>query len=101
MAVSQVGHTDDTKTGDSAGSLGTIPTGTTQAILVCEDNSLRWRADGTAPTASVGHRMDVGDRLILAGNDYGDFLRNFSYINLTTSSNASLQVTFLNGFDRA
>jgi hypothetical protein len=45
--------------------------------------------------------MDVGDRLILAGNDYGDFLRNFSYINLTTSSNASLQVTFLNGFDRA
>ena len=98
---SQLGHTDSTKSDDNAGSLGTIPTGTTQAILTCEDNSLRWRADGTAPTASVGVRMDVGDKMTLSGNDYGDFLRNFSYINLNSGSNASLQISFLNGFDRA
>jgi hypothetical protein len=96
-----LGHTDSTKAADSAGGLGTIPTGTTQAILTCEDNSLRWRADGTDPTAAVGNRMDAGDRLLLFGNDYNAFLTNFSYINLTGGANASLQAEFLDGFDRA
>lgn len=101
MAIRQLGHTDSTKSDDNAGSIGTIPTGTTQAILKCEDNSLRWRADGTAPTASVGKRMDVGDEVLFVGNDYGDMLRNFSYINLTSSANASIQASFFSGFDRA
>jgi D-serine deaminase-like pyridoxal phosphate-dependent protein len=101
MAVNQLGHTDSTKTGDSAGGIGTIPTTTSQAILKCEDNALRWRADGTAPTATVGKRMDVGDELLLVGNHYGTFLEQFSYINLTPGSNASLQIVFLTGFDRA
>jgi len=101
MAVNQTGHTDDTKSADTAGGLGTIPAGTTQAVIKCEDNSLRWRADGTDPTADVGKRMDVGDEHLFVGNDYGDFLRNFSYINLTAGSNASIQASFFSGFDRA
>jgi len=32
-----------------------------------EAGQIRWRADGTAPTASVGHLMEVGDPLILEG----------------------------------
>jgi len=102
MSVSQLGHIDDTKTGDTAGvPSGTIPVGTTQILVTFEDNSCRWRADGTAPTAVIGTRQDPGDKILLEGNDYQDFVRAFSYINLTVGSNASVQMAFRNGFDRA
>jgi hypothetical protein len=102
MGVTQTGHIDDTKTADTAAApTGTIPTTFSQVIIQCEDNSIRWRADGTAPTTVIGQRMDPGDILILAGNDYADLMRRFSYINATAGSNGSLQFTFLTGYDRA
>lgn len=101
MAVSFLGFLDSTKAADSAGSIGTIPTGATQAIFTVEDNPIRWRADGTAPTASVGTRQDVGDKIIFTGNDYHDAMIAFSYINLNAGSNGSISAQFMNGFDRA
>jgi hypothetical protein len=97
----QTGHLDTTKADDNAGSIGTIPIRTTQAIITCEDNAIRWRADGTAPTAAVGTLMNVGDVLTLAGNDYNAFLNRFSFINAVAGANGNLQAALLDGFDRA
>jgi len=39
----------------------TIPSRAKGAIITVEDNNLRMRDDGTAPTASIGHLLYVGD----------------------------------------
>ena len=39
----------------------TIPSGTTLVILQVNDQPLRWRADGTDPTASAGHTQLAED----------------------------------------
>ena len=38
-----------------------------RAILTLETAQVRWTIDGTTPTSSVGHLMEVGDQLILEG----------------------------------
>lgn len=43
----------------SAASL-TVPAGATCAEIVVEGAAIRWREDGTNPTASVGMPMDAG-----------------------------------------
>jgi hypothetical protein len=101
MAASFNGHLDSTKSADTAGGIGSIPLTATQGIFTVEDNSIRWRADGTAPTADIGVRQDVGDKILFVGNDYHDAMVNFSYINLTAGSNGSIQAHFSVGFDRA
>ena len=37
------------------------------ALITCEAASVRFRLDGTAPTATVGHVLDPGDVLELCG----------------------------------
>jgi hypothetical protein len=39
----------------------TVPTGAVLAIIRCETANVRWRDDGTAPTASVGMPMTPTD----------------------------------------
>lgn len=49
----------------------TIPTQQnepTYAIIQCESQVVRWRDDGTAPTASVGMRLTVGAELRYDGD---------------------------------
>jgi len=41
----------------------TVPSGTTLALVTAETNAVRWRDDGTAPTASVGYPLAVGSEL--------------------------------------
>jgi hypothetical protein len=98
---SQLGVIQKTLADDTAATLGTIPTGTTQAILVCEDNAIRWRADGTSPTASSGIPMNVGDVMLFVGNDYGDFLRKMEIINQVAGANGAIEGAALTGYDRA
>ena len=43
----------------SAASL-TVPVGATQVLIVAETQSVRWRDDGIAPTASVGMLLPAG-----------------------------------------
>ena len=38
----------------------TVPTGATLALIVIDSPAVRWRDDGTAPTASVGMLLTVG-----------------------------------------
>ncbi|KKM75083.1 hypothetical protein LCGC14_1393900 [marine sediment metagenome] len=37
----------------------------THAHITCEDNPVRYWLDGTSPTATVGHRLEVGGVLDL------------------------------------
>ena len=42
---------------------GVIPRGTETLLLVPEAQAIRWRSDGTAPTAAVGYPLAVGAEL--------------------------------------
>jgi hypothetical protein len=42
----------------------TVPTGAQYALIVCEVANVRWRDDGSAPTASVGMLLATGSTLI-------------------------------------
>lgn len=41
----------------------TVPAGTSLALVTTESQAVRWRADGTDPTASVGYPLPVGAEL--------------------------------------
>ena len=46
----------------------TIPVGATVALIQAETHDVRWRDDGTAPTASVGMYLGQGATLPYTGN---------------------------------
>jgi hypothetical protein len=48
----------------SAATALTVPVGTSLAICIAETQALRWRDDGTTPTASIGMPLSVNDVLI-------------------------------------
>ena len=52
----------------SASTALTVPTGATLALIVAETQAVRWRDDGTAPTASVGMPLATGVSLSYDGN---------------------------------
>jgi len=39
-----------------------------QAVIICENQGIRWRDDGTAPTASVGMPIAVGTVFVYDGD---------------------------------
>jgi hypothetical protein len=47
--------------GLAQGSSGSIPAGVTMALVQCEAQPIRWRDDGTPPTATLGFLMNPGD----------------------------------------
>lgn len=72
------------------GSGSTSDSLTSRAVLItCNTNAIRYRVDGTNPTATVGHRLAPGETLLLCG------IRNitkFRMIRDTADSNVA--VTF-------
>ncbi|HXG71325.1 MAG TPA: hypothetical protein VNJ04_12035 [Gemmatimonadaceae bacterium] len=54
-----------------------------KAVCRVETAQMRFRIDGTAPTAAVGTILDVGDILTLVGNDV---LRSFRAIRTGATS---------------
>lgn len=65
----------------------TIPGGSTLAVIQCQGQPVRWRDDGTAPTASVGMLMNVGDVL-----KYDGPIDKLRFIE--TAASATLNVAF-------
>lgn len=65
------------------------------AIITVEGNSIRYRLDGTDPTASEGHLADVGDviELYSRGN-----LQNFKFISTDAATTAVIKVSYLGGW---
>lgn len=46
----------------------TVPDDAILAVIVPQAQAVRWRDDGTAPTATVGMPMAVGEKLIYNGD---------------------------------
>lgn len=97
MPTAQVAHGVITLSDDNAKGFTVVPDRTYGAMIVCEANAIRWRADGTDPTDSVGIPMAVGDTLTLTDGNYHDFLRKFKIINKASGSNGKVQCAFFNG----
>lgn len=58
-----------------------------RAIISPETQNVRWRDDGTAPTASVGYLLAVGSEL-----DYSGSLDNLRFIE--TAASAKLNICY-------
>jgi hypothetical protein len=71
----------------SASTALTVPAGATMALIVPETQAVRWRDDGTAPTASVGMPVAVGSFL-----NYDGDLKNIRFIQQTAS--ATINVSY-------
>ena len=64
--------------------------GATAALVTTEVAQVRYRYDGGAPTATVGHLLEIGDRLKLEGSEN---LNRFRAIR-TGASSGTLTCTF-------
>lgn len=51
----------------TATALPSVPTNATYALIVCETQSVRWRDDGTNPTASVGFLLPASTLFTYTG----------------------------------
>lgn len=51
-------------TGISSAVAVTVPAGASMAICMAETQAVRWRDDGTSPTATVGMPLSVNDVLV-------------------------------------
>lgn len=65
----------------------TIPSGSDMAIIICETQAVRYRDDGTSPTASVGMPLATGTFMRYDGD-----LRVLKFIEQTAS--AKLNVSY-------
>ncbi len=65
----------------------TVPAGSQFALIIPETQNVRYRDDGTNPTASVGMPMSIGDILKYEGN-----LAALKFIEVTAS--AKLNVSY-------
>jgi hypothetical protein len=78
----------------SASTALTVPTTSQQqpvyAIIRPQAQAVRWRDDGTAPTASVGYPLNVGEELKYAGD-----LRAIRFIEQAAS--AALNINYYYG----
>ena len=69
----------------SASTALTVPSGATLALIVPETQNVRWRDDGTAPTASVGMPIFVGASLSYDGD-----LNRIRFIEETASAKLNI-----------
>jgi hypothetical protein len=70
----------------------TLPGKCKRAFITCEDDSVRWRADGTDPTSTEGHEVTDGGYIELTGANYRQLLENITFIRVT--SDAKLKITY-------
>lgn len=61
-----------------------------EAFFTNETAQIRWTIDGTAPTAAVGHLLEIGDNLIIQGYQAILAFRGFR----TGGSSATLKATY-------
>jgi len=65
----------------------TVPAGATLALVVTEAQAVRWRDDGTAPTATIGMSLVIGALL-----EYGGSLAALRFIQ--QAATATLNVSY-------
>lgn len=59
----------------------TVPNGTILAVIQAESQNVRYRDDGTNPTASVGFILAAGDNVVYNGN-----IAALKFIEVTASA---------------
>lgn len=69
----------------SAAAALTVPTGATVALITAETQGIRWRDDGTNPTASVGMLIAAGESVFFTGS-----LAAFRAIEVTASAKLNI-----------
>lgn len=60
----------------------TVPAGASIAVIMCDTQNVRWRDDGTAPTASVGMLLRTTDEPLVYQGD----LDAIQFIQVTASA---------------
>jgi len=65
----------------SASTALTVPSGATRALVIPQTQNVRWRDDGTAPTASIGMPLAAGTILSYDGD-----LSRIRFIETTASA---------------
>ena len=94
FALNQTGVQNALSVSTSAVSL-TLPTGVnarpTHAVIYISGAPVRWRADGTAPTATIGQFLGAESRIELMDplTSYAGFLQNVQFIQDTTAGSAA------------
>lgn len=81
-----LGYQQYTSLGSATG-LSSIPQGATMVLITPESQAIRWRDDGTDPTASVGMPITVG-----AYFNYDGDLNKIKFIE--QSSGAKINVSY-------
>ena len=80
----QVGYENLTVSSSAVTFTGsTVTARARSAVIVCENDDVRWRADGTSPTASVGTLLRQGASFILRGESN---LKNIEFIRTSTDA---------------
>ena len=97
MALNQVGTQNALTVAGTASSL-TLPSGVmrpTHAIIQVEGADIRWRADGTAPTATSGVLVRAGSNIEFMDPsiDYTGIIARFQAIR-TGGVSATVEVAF-------
>jgi len=65
----------------------TVPAGARSCLIKCQTQAVRFRDDGTAPTATVGYPLDTTDEFFYSGK-----LSKLRFIEATAS--ASLCISY-------
>jgi hypothetical protein len=93
--LNQTGYEDLTVT-DTAGGLASVPGGgTSRALIYVGGAPIRFRSDGTAPTATVGMFVPAGNYIdwTADSNGYTSLINKASFIR-TTGTSATLRVMY-------
>lgn len=69
-----------------------LPQRCRRALITIEDDQIRWRVDGTAPSSSEGHLMDSGDDLDFTWGNMRLLLTAIQFIRVT--ADAKLKITY-------
>ena len=77
-------------TTDAGHGSGLYPRRCKLVVVTVEDQNLRWTADGTAPTAAVGHLAQPYDTIVVEGYDN---ITAFRAIR-ATGTNSAIKVTY-------
>jgi len=71
----------------------TLPARANRMFITCETQAVRWRADGTAPTATEGHVLAANDSISFTGIIYRQLLEKIQFI-ATAAGNGALKITY-------
>lgn len=86
----QVGYEQLTVAGTALG-FASLPTGAVEAVIRVSTATLRWRGDGTDPTAALGNPQYADEEFRLVGG-----LERYKFIR-TGSTSAVLDVAYYRG----